>query len=163
MRSFLNVLRGGRGRGEPGKEEMKRQDFAHDLKLKPHSQLLGSLCGTRESWLCYHWFTRQRHSLHCNTEPFVDHSGIFRRIDGQNPQPWRTLQSKAGSQPAAVGFAPGDALLFVFSFELWPHLTLITHTSFFGVFFWICAYLSFWIFVPCSSDRCVAVWPAVLE
>lgn len=24
MRSFLNVLRGGRGRGEPGKEEMKR-------------------------------------------------------------------------------------------------------------------------------------------
>lgn len=37
-----------------------------------------------------------------------------------------------GSQPAAVGFAPGSALLFVFSFELRPHLTLITHVSFFG-------------------------------
>lgn len=38
---------------------------------------------------------------------------------------------QAGSQPAAVAFAPGNALLFVFSFELWPHLTLITHISFF--------------------------------
>lgn len=43
---------------------------------------------------------------------------------------------QAGSHPAAVGFAPGNALLFVFSFELWPHFTLITHVPFFGFSFW---------------------------
>lgn len=37
---------------------------------------------------------------------------------------------QAGSQTAALGFAPGSALLFVFYFELGLHFTLITHVSF---------------------------------
>lgn len=92
MKNFFNVLRG--GRGEQGKEEMKRGNTLPMAYNWNHSQLLGPLRDTRESWLSYHWFTRQRHSLHCNTEPFVDHVGILRRKDGRNPQPWRTLQSK---------------------------------------------------------------------
>lgn len=89
MRSFLNVLRG--GREEPGKEEMKKEAKLCPWHTENTSQLLGPLCGTLELWLSYHWFTRQRH---CNTGPFVDHVGTLRRNDGQNPQPWRTLQSK---------------------------------------------------------------------
>lgn len=37
---------------------------------------------------------------------------------------------QAGSQRAALGFAPGSALQFVFYFVLGPHFTLITHGSF---------------------------------
>lgn len=51
---------------------------------------------------------------------------------------------QAGSQPATVGSAPGNALLFVFSFELWPYFTLITRVSFFG-------FSSFWFVLICLS------------
>lgn len=43
-----------------------------------------------------------------------------------------------------------------FCIFLWAVTTFDFDYSYFffcGIFFWICTYLSFWIFVPCSSDR----------
>lgn len=61
---------------------------------------------------------------------FTDHVGILRGNDGWIPPALEDSAIQAGSQTAALGFAPGNALLFVFYFELGPHFTLITHVSF---------------------------------
>lgn len=60
---------------------------------------------------------------------------------------------QAGSQAAALGFAPGCALLFVFYSELGPHFALITHGFFF--FFLVYSLSLCWIFVLRSLEWCV--------
>lgn len=43
-----------KGRARQGRKEEERQYNAHDLRLKPCSQLLGPLCGAQESLLSHH-------------------------------------------------------------------------------------------------------------
>lgn len=64
---------------------------------------------------------------------------------------------QAGSQPAAVGFAPGNALLFVLYFDMGLYFILITHVSFFG-------FSSFWFVLICLSGLlCLVHQTGVLQ
>lgn len=83
-------------------------------------------------------FSALQHTAFCRPRWYPQRKGWLK------PPALEDSAIQAGSQPAAVGFAPGNALLFVFYFELGPHFTLITHVSFFG-------FSSFWCVVICLS------------
>lgn len=83
--------------------------------------------------------------------------------DGKNPSPGG-LCNPSWQPTSCCGICPWECLAFCALF--WHGA--IFHFDYSCFFFWIfffliCAYLSFWTFVPCSSDWCVAAWPAVLE